>query len=535
MRTLLVFFILGLSSIAARAQDTLNVKHKLVQATVYLKNAELIHEASVRLPAGTHVLVFGQLPTNIFQNSVQLQMQGGATLLSVKYEINYLQNAIQKESIEALRRRLEQAELQVARLEARKASLAEEQDLLLKNKQISGTQNGLSAEQLRQMADFYGRRLLEIKNRLIDTEQELKAAREEYQKLQQQLKAQAHPKPSGEVKAVVRCQSPATLQLKLRYLAHDAAWYPQYELRVADTDTPVELSYKAMVMQRTGIDWDNITLHLSTGNPSVSGTKPELNPWFIDFINTYAYQKHYEVKKSRRTYAEPDNAVEEAAPPLMAEVEPTTAADFTEVNESGLQVRFEIGIPVSLSGDGKEQLVDIQKHEVSADYTYAAVPKAAPEAFLMARIYDWAKMNLLPGAANVYFAGNYVGTTSLDPALTGDTLVFSLGRDARIVCLHKEVRDFTTKRFLKNDIEEERAYEISIRNNRKENIELSIEDQIPVSKQNRISVEAIELSGGQLNPQTGIVRWQLKLAPGQEVKKRLHFKVKYPKGSRIQW
>lgn len=533
MRTLFVL-LLWAGMLPAYAQDTIAVSHTLKKATVYLKNAELVHEGKVRLTAGTHVLVFEQLPLEVFENSVQLQMQGNATLLSVKYEVNFLQNNVQKAEIEALRQQMLAAETKVARLQASKESIEEEQNLLLSNKQIGGANTGLTAEQLRQMADFYGQRLLSLKNRLFDTERALKEAQEEHRRLKAQLHAQARHKPTGEVKAIVRCTAPATLQLSLRYLVRGAAWYPVYDLRVADANAPVELSYKAMVMQNTGTDWDNISLTLSTGNPSISGTKPELSPWFVDFINTYAYQKHYD-KKSRRNYEEVDAVAVGVAPPPMAELEPTTVADFTKVNESGLQVLFEIGIPVSIPGDGKEQLVDIQKHEVDAVYTYAAVPKAAPEAFLMAKIYDWAALNLLSGEANVYFAGNYVGTTSLDPGVTGDTLTFSLGRDARIVCKRKEIKDFTSKRFLKNDIEEERAYEISVRNNRKESITLTIEDQIPVSKQNRIQVEATELSGGQLDASNGIVRWQLTLAPGQEIKKVVRFKVKYPKGTQIRW
>lgn len=532
MRTLFFSLLLWISTSAAYAQDTVAVKHMLKKATVYLQNAELIHEGKINLGAGTHVLVFEQLPLEVFENSIQLQMQGNATLLSVKYEVNYLQNNAQKAEIEALRQQMLAAEAKVARLQATKESIEEEQSLLLSNKKIGGANNGLTAEQLRQMADFYGQHLLSLKNRLFDTERALKEAQEEHRRLKAQLNARARRKPTGEVKAIVRCTAPATLQLSLRYLVRGAAWYPVYDLRVADAGAPVELSYKAMVMQKTGTDWDNISLSLSTGNPSISGTKPELSPWFLDFITT-PYSSYRDKGTKKESDATPAPALMEGPPPM--EAESTTLADFTKVNESGLQVLFEVGMPVSIPGDGKEQLVDIQKHKVEASYDYAAVPKVASEAFLMAKIHDWAELNLLPGEANVYFAGNYVGTTSLDPGLTGDTLAFSLGRDARVICTRKEIKDFTGKRFLKNDIEEEHAYEISVRNNRKESITLTVEDQIPVSKQNRISVEALELSGGKLDPQTGIVRWQITLAPGREEKKMVRFKVKYPKGSKIRW
>ena len=58
---------------------------------------------------------------------------------------------------------------------------------------------------------------------------------------------------------------------------------PKYDLRANNTTDPIGLTYKADVFQNTGIDWKNVTLTLSTGNPTVNNTQPELSTWFLYF------------------------------------------------------------------------------------------------------------------------------------------------------------------------------------------------------------------------------------------------------------
>jgi hypothetical protein len=74
-----------------------------------------------------------------------------------------------------------------------------------------------------------------------------------------------------------------------------------------------------------------------------------------------------------------------------------------------------------------------------------------------------------------------------------------------------------------------KAYVISIQNNKKQAIELIIEDQVPISQNGEIEVEVEELSGGELDATTGRVKWKITLAPGASIKKQLRFNVKYPK------
>ena len=146
---------------------------------------------------------------------------------------------------------------------------------------------------------------------------------------------------------------------------------------------------------------------------------------------------------------------------------------------------------------------------------------------------DWDELNLIEGDANVYFENSFVGSTYLDPSSLLDTLEISLGKDERIVIERKKLKDFEERRFFGSKTRESLSFEISIRNTKSEPIEINVEDQIPVSTDESIKISPKELSGGELEEQTGIINWRLNLKPNETKKLILNYQLEYPKGKRI--
>jgi len=168
-----------------------------------------------------------------------------------------------------------------------------------------------------------------------------------------------------------------------------------------------------------------------------------------------------------------------------------------------------------------------------ADYIYFAVPKLDKDAFLVARSTGWEDLNLLPGEANVFFEGSFVGSIFLNTVSTEDTLDISLGRDKRIIVEREKNKDVTGSGIFGGTKIRQFSYTISMKNIRKETVKLIIEEQIPVSRQKDIDVKVLELSGGELNAETGKITWRVELAPSAIMKKIISFSVKYPKDKPI--
>jgi uncharacterized protein (TIGR02231 family) len=168
-----------------------------------------------------------------------------------------------------------------------------------------------------------------------------------------------------------------------------------------------------------------------------------------------------------------------------------------------------------------------------ASFEYYCAPKLDREAFLLAVVTGWEAYNVLSGEMNLFFEGTYVGKSLLDVRNTNDTLNLSLGRDKGIVVTRVKMKDFTEERTIGSNKRETRAWEITIRNTKKQAVELRIEDQLPVSMNKDIEVEPLDYSGGKYNRQTGMITWKQTIDPSAEKKLRISFAIKYPKDQRV--
>ena len=212
---------------------------------------------------------------------------------------------------------------------------------------------------------------------------------------------------------------------------------------------------------------------------------------------------------------------------------PDSAPLLTTFVENQTTVEIEVAEPYSIKTNGERTLVDLKAYDIPASYRYTAIPKLDKDAFLIAEIAEWNQYSLLEGESNLYFEDGFVGRSILNAAALQDTLQVSMGRDRSIVTQREKVDQFSKKRTIGSNTTESRGYEITLKNNKSQAVTLVVKDQIPVSINSNIVVTPGELSGGSLDSQTGIVTWEITLAPGAQQKLALQYEVKYPKSERI--
>ena len=197
--------------------------------------------------------------------------------------------------------------------------------------------------------------------------------------------------------------------------------------------------------------------------------------------------------------------------------------------ENQTSVDFEIKMPYTVKSDNKSYAVAIDSYNLPAFYQYYSVPKVDKTAFLTANITDWEKYNLLEGEANIFFEGTFVGKSLLDVRYASDTLQISLGRDKNVSVTREKIKDFTSKKFIGSKKEEARAWDIIVKNNKSQSINMVVYDQVPVSTLDEIKVEISKISGAKKNPTTGELKWEFKLDPKKSKEFKLQYSVKYPK------
>ena len=107
-----------------------------------------------------------------------------------------------------------------------------------------------------------------------------------------------------------------------------------------------------------------------------------------------------------------------------------------------INTEFNITIPYSIPSDNQYVEVENQKFSLPSSYQHFAVPKYNESAYLLASVTDWMQYNLLPGNANIYFSGTFVGTSYIEASAGEDTLELSLGRDPSVVIKREQLKEF---------------------------------------------------------------------------------------------
>ena len=598
-------------------------KSQIKSVTVFLSGAQVFESAIGNFPAGESVVVIKGLSPYLDEKSIQVKGRGNFVIQAVNRRLDYLSEKGSEEEVKKLEEQLDaigrNQSLELGRLEI----LGEKSSLLNANKNLGGRQSTTSIANLKQALDFYDAELTTIKKEELQIKANLQEENIKLNSLRNQLASlqASENKSTSEIRIKIKAPVAGSASFDVNYLVANASWYPKYDIRVKDVNSPLSINYKAEVNQNTGVDWKNVKLRFSNGTPNQGGQAPDLDKWELNYARLTVIQPRSAVPISGNVSGRVIDEQGEGIPGATVLVKGTTIGTNTDLNGgysitvptrsnrlvfsfigmsteertinsssinvqllensdmlsevvvqsfgdsqkrslegrlAGVQIRgdnsarapeaqiiqttfqenqttveIEVDEPYTIKTNGERMLIDLKVYEIPAVYQYSAIPKLEKDAFLLAQISDWSKYSLLEGESNLYFEDGFVGKSILDATSLQDTLAISMGRDRSIVIERKKNEEFSQKRFIGSNITESRQYEILIRNNKSQPVSIKVTDQIPISVNSDIQVEAKELFGGTLNPQTGLIEWEVKLQPGEQKALKFGYEVKYPKREKV--
>ncbi|MFC7774678.1 DUF4139 domain-containing protein [Flavobacterium sp. GCM10027622] len=538
MKQLLTFFLL-LTSGYMMAQKPFFTQAKIKAATVYFNAAEITQTANITLTAGTSEIVIKNVANQLNENSVQIGAPSNITVLSVQFTNDYIAEYDIDENSPAIKKVKDSIVLiqkEIKRIVNTKNAEQKTIELLDKNQQVFGQNSGLSVTELTKMVDYYKYKRTEISNTINTLEEKEIKLNELLAQLNNKLEVDTNKEEklsSGKLVLQVMNTSAGLVPLEISYLTQNAGWAPFYDLRVESVKESINMMYKAQVVQNTGIDWKKVKLTLSSGNPNQNNQAPLLSSWFLRYgYPDYGYKNNQVVNQLRGKVAGVaiKNAEADAAPMM----EDKSISNYTTIVENQLNISFDIDIPYDILSNGKAHSVALKEMKIPATYKYYAAPKVDKEAFLLAEISEYGKYNLLRGDANIIFEGMYVGKTYINPGQTSDTLNLSMGRDKKVAIKREKVVDKSGTKFFSSKKEQTFTYDITLRNNKKEAIEMVLKDQYPLSSDKEIEIELVQKDGAKVNLETGILTWDISLKPNETKKIRISYVVKYPKDKIIE-
>ncbi|NDV68943.1 DUF4139 domain-containing protein [Dysgonomonas sp. 25] len=402
-------------------------------------------------------------------------------------------------------------------------------------------------------------------------------------------------KTSGVLKLNLTASYATNSQLTISYYTASANWSPYYDINITSIDKPIKIATKAKVRQTTGLDWNKVKLSLSTATPSNGKIAPLFSAWFLEerqnnmasllqgrvpgvaVQNSFSYADKKSVKNEESSVrVRGAGSLSQSSSPLyVVDGEVMDEEDFRDIDQSmiksidvlkdasassiygargasgvivvttknsmddyvslsdnQLNMEFNIDLPFTVPGNGKEQSLDLNTQDIMAEYKYYCAPKLDTETYLLAEIDNWEKLNLLSGMANITYDGTYVGETNIEANSTQQKLTLTLGSDKRVSVKREKLRDYSSTKFLGNDKEQVFTYKMTVKNNQNKAVKMVLKDQYPISTQKKIEVKLLtkDTTTPTVNKEDlGVITWEETLQPGETKTYQISYSVKYPK------
>ncbi|MBD0776440.1 mucoidy inhibitor MuiA family protein [Maribacter sp. ANRC-HE7] len=277
---------------------------KIKEVTVFLSGAQITRVAQVQLTPGTSEFTLIGLSPQIDESSIRISGLKSASILSLQFDIDYLSPLEDNPQITNLQKAIDGHEHQIALLKNNISGFEEEQKVINANRLIGGNNTALDLDRIKQISSYYRERIIAIKNEILQTDQTIGLLNLELEKYRKQLvEINNTPiKEQGVIRLKIDTSIATTLPLQISYTIKDAGWIPNYDIKSRQLDAPLRLTYKAHVYQKTGVDWNNVKISLSTGNPSLNIVKPDMGPKYLNFINPNAARHQGPIKKQKYFY-----------------------------------------------------------------------------------------------------------------------------------------------------------------------------------------------------------------------------------------
>lgn len=551
MKTI-ILLALSLINTTTFAADSLQTT--INKATVFLSGAQVFRQSkSISIKKGVNEVIITDVSPNLNPNQIQATAKGNFLILDIQYQTEYIPPSgavyavvpekIQKE-ISWLNDTLLFIGFEKDRINEKLKNLDEEKRMVTQSQLIRSGGISDTLPEFKEIVEFYRVKLDEInelihiwkkKQYLIQTQQtKLQSRLNELNNYAANTGQPAKPAQTRyHVMVTTFAEADTYGKIEVNYLVPNAGWIPAYDLRAKSTSDPMTVTYKAKVFQNTGEDWNDVNITLSTFNQNTYSTKPIAGIWRLDYtVNRQSMQPQYysqnftsdvELSNYKKEMANKDGEVtfdDQQFIPLQS---------FADINQNLSNVEFDVKLPYSIQANGQHKLMVVMHEEVEAKFEHYLLPRMNNHAFLLAKLGDWESLNLLSGDANIYFKQTIVGKTLINPSALSDTLELTLGKDEGIVANRKKISEEVDKVGLNKRTQKTYTFEIEVKNMTKEKVKITLEDLIPVTSNEEISIKLEDGDGAEFDKKTGRLTWILQLEPGSKTKVNFTYSVEHDK------
>ena len=538
--------ILGLGSRAA-AQEAKKAPSptatKVTAVTVYEDRALVSRTAKVQLPAGPFVVQLTDFPANLREASLRASVVAGeAKVVSVATRTEKKPQAVQGKVREA-EDAVTSLERERARLAGRKQALnlsekKLDQFAVLAQQAISerATMANVNVEHftaastlLRQRRKTLDAEVLEIVFFIEALDEKLKDARAHLQKV-----TSRGAKTLRTVSVSLESAQAVETDLTVSYIVRDCGWAPRYDVRLIEGR--LRVAYQGDVRQKTGEDWADCQMALSTARPALGAKRPDL-PRLRMMTKKVAVKpkgRGLRVQHDLRRDSEDSPIVPAAvAAPVADSSGRTTEA---RSSDTGVSVLFEVPQPATIPGDGRSHRVPITSFtDPKPTLSFETVPKLVRAVYLRCDTVNATTFPMLAGPVDIWRASGFIGASHIQFSAPGSKIALSLGVDETLkVRRTLQKHHVEDEGLLKGKKAHHVVYDIEVANYRNVPQTVRIRENYPVSD---VEEAEVHLLSATTTPQKhdkkdGLLTWEPMIASGEKATIRLEYKVIVPKDFR---
>ncbi len=536
---------------SAAMADTYALQSAVSDATVYPSGATVTRNIALPdLPAGEHTLQITDVPRGMLADSLRIFGGEGLVITSTGFRDERLppddrEIAARKEIEDRMDAKREEirvkydekarAELEVEAAQARIAFLE-----AMTEGQAGGAANGLesgaiSTGTLQELLGLVGAETLkalndaqDARNRMKDIDREIDVMQQDLQRLQQELDAVALPLADRVIVSIdVTAAEPVSGEIRVSYQVNDAYWRPVYELFLDTNSAELRMERKAVLSQGTGELWDNVAVTLSTARPRM-----QLTPGELPAERAYLYEP---VTAGIARMASPSLSMAEApAPVVEMKANMATAA----LQMQGLTATYALPKPVRLDGDYQEALFAIDEQRLPVTMVAQAVPLLDENVYLFAEFTNTSPSPYLPGKANFYRDGAFVGTSDgFDMIAAGQSADLAFGAidglTAKRVTL---LRESGESGLLSSSNDKVEQYELLVDNTTSRDWDVVLLDRVPFSEEEDLEITATAKPAPDekdVDGKRGVYAWRFTLPAGTDRTVTLSYKLKWPENKEL--
>ncbi len=555
--------------------ETDGYKSRIIEVKLFQNQAKIIRNVSVDLSKGTNVIMIRDLPKLLYDWSARASVPGGsgAKILSLEVEKKALVQRRQKrileieKELEKLRDRDLELVDELKNIESQETFLKSimeftnqtvSKELATRIPQISVWDNTMTYVASKRRSLLKKRRDIEkqredigksiqkwefelsqiagytyftnyqslnkaiLENRSSMNVQQFAAITKEYAK-RKDLLVKPTDKVDIEKRFVMNIYSSGEkkVDVTISYVIPNTFWRMKYDLRADNKKETLNMIVYADVYQKTEEDWNSILLSLSTGSPVNAINPPVMNPWYLNVIGTRDGGGYSESVISDR------DEYKKSAPRQMKQAQEEQQA--VEITEKGPY--FDISLPVrqNIISSNRYQKKMIREYDLknrSLEFYYEVIPSMVQTGFIKVRAKNTTEIPWLPGNAQIFLNGEYMGKADIPYTPIGKDESMVLGIESRISAVKELVKKYEdTGGLLGGKRRILYSYKITLENQMPGTREITVWDAIPVSRNKKIDITIENLSdpydiSDEFEKTTeharGFRKWKCKIEPHQK-------------------